>query len=351
MKKLLISIWIIFSLSIILSGNVLGEKIISPEKAVSLALEENLDLKIAELELESARYNYRKNRAINLTGKSRTQQLKAEYELAEAENTYHNTNSDIVNEIISKYYDLYLAEKMITIKEKSRKLEEILLEDIKKLVETGEKGELELLQQKNTYNTEGYNLKEVRHNYRQFLREFKNLTGINSSIEIELKKAVKPEILEIEREKVREKVLDNNLQLNLHKKNLKLVEAQKKKNLVRSIPELSKKIMENDYLIEQIKKEVIREDLEKEVENLYFEFQQSIKKIELERENLNESRASYNIAEQQFESGLNTRRDLLQVELEKLEAEYEYISAIGNYYINEKRLKQLITPEAGVLSK
>ncbi|MFW5998684.1 MAG: hypothetical protein ACOCP5_02905, partial [Halanaerobiaceae bacterium] len=101
MKRILIVFMIIFSFHLVFATGAIGEEeVIDLEDAILMAIEENTELEIAELELENAEHNYQKNLASNIGSSSRTDKLNAEYDLANAEDTYYNTKNDVINEII-----------------------------------------------------------------------------------------------------------------------------------------------------------------------------------------------------------------------------------------------------------
>lgn len=57
----------------------------------------------------------------------------------------------------------------------------------------------------------------------------------------------------------------------------------------------------------------------------------------------------YRIREQQYAAGLITRVEVLEYELNLLQARYNYYSAIANYYQAENNLRQNLNLQTGVL--
>lgn len=72
----------------------------------------------------------------------------------------------------------------------------------------------------------------------------------------------------------------------------------------------------------------------------YYLFQQAVKRLGLSQDNIKKIRENYQIIKAQIEAGLKTDNDLLEAEVQLLQAEYTLQQAITNYYLNELQIKQ-----------
>ncbi|QTL99126.1 hypothetical protein GM661_14755 [Iocasia frigidifontis] len=62
-----------------------------------------------------------------------------------------------------------------------------------------------------------------------------------------------------------------------------------------------------------------------------------------------ETQEEYKISKKQYDVGLLTRTEAIQYEVNMMEAEYEYLSAIANYYLAKQVLQQEMNLQSGVL--
>ena len=79
------------------------EKLIGLGELLELVLENNIELKLAELNLEDAGLDYKKAELNNLMSKSRLIKLQNELQMAYARKSFKDTRDGIIMDIISKY--------------------------------------------------------------------------------------------------------------------------------------------------------------------------------------------------------------------------------------------------------
>jgi outer membrane protein TolC len=106
-------------------------------QAINLALENNLNLKIANLDLENAQIDYEKTKANNLLTESRYIELQGDLGLLQAKDNYTQTGNQVIIDVVQKYLQLNQAKKNITAKSKEAELEKNLLEEVKAQVKAG----------------------------------------------------------------------------------------------------------------------------------------------------------------------------------------------------------------------
>jgi len=92
-------------------------------QAINLALENNLNLKIANLDLENAQIDYQKTKANNLLTESRYIELQGDLGLLQAEDNYNQTRNEVIIDVVQKFLQLNQAKKNITAKRKEAELE------------------------------------------------------------------------------------------------------------------------------------------------------------------------------------------------------------------------------------
>ena len=338
MKKLLVFFMIFLFL---ISGGVKGEETelqqLNINSAIDRVLEKNLDLKIARLDLDKAELQYKKEKASNLSSKSRYSEMQAKYNFKTAENNYETTYNDLLQQVIDLYTQVWLQKMNIGIKEKQVKLESELLKKAEAEREIGEISRVELLEQQNTFKDAEFNLETARDNYNQSLRELKNLLGIKEA-SINLKDIKAPEIWNIKVSEAVEKALKNSKNLQLKKEAVELASIDLNKAEVTS-SRLDKQIKEIELKKAELSRENTEENIKSNTREKFYQFKQSVKQMNLKKERLKEAAQKYNLQQEQYQAGLITQTDVLQYEINMIQARHDYRSAIATYYQNEFVLK------------
>ena len=336
---------------IVMSGVSYGAEIqhLKLSKAIQLALTQNLDLKIAELNMSNDKLSYQKIQANNIFSESNLMDLQAKIALAKAKNTYLQTRNQIVIELYQKYNQIINSQMDIQIKEKKLELENKILQTVNKGVERGHRGQLELLQQQNKYDNALFDLEKVNDNYQQFLWELKFYLGI----EVESKLSLTTDIFplskwKITQQEVIEMAVEKNMILEVRKRNIELAELKFKRAKVVDTPKLDQKILKNNKKLAKLQYKMSINDLKSKVQKKFYLYRQATKKLNLSLHNLKQAEKNYEIIKKQERVGLKTKNDLLVAKINQLQADYNYKGAIVNYNLQKLQLKNLLGFEIGV---
>jgi len=313
-------------------------------QAINLALENNLNLKIANLDLENAQIDYEKTKANNLLTESRYIQLQGDLGLLQAKDNYTQTRNQVIIDVVQKYLQLNQAKKNITTKSKETELEKNLLEEVKAQVKAGHKGSLDLLQQENNYYNTVFNLEKANDDYQQSFREFKLELGLNNQEEEEfnLVEVDYPKVWEIGEEEVLKKAIENSFALELRKRQIELAEVDLERAEVTASPELDLQKLKNNVELANLTYEKTQKELNNSIKKQFYTYKQAINSLDLSQQNLNQAQENNNIIIEQVKAGLKTKNDLLSAEISLLQAEYNLKSAILSNYMNKLNLQQLM---------
>jgi len=317
---------------------------INLSQAINLALENNLNLKIANLDLENAQIDYQKTKANNLLTESRYIELQGDLGLLQAKDNYTQTRNQVIIDVVQKYLQLNQAEKNITTKSKEAELEKNLLEEAKAQVKAGHKGNLDLLRQKNKYNNAVFDLEKANDDYHQSFREFKLELGINNQEEKEFNLAEidYPEIWEIDEEEALKKAIENSFILELRKRQIELAKVDLERAEAAASPELDLRKLRNNIELANLNSTQTQKELANSIRKQFYAYKQSINGLDLSQQNLNQAQENNSIIIDQVKAGLKTKNDLLSAEISLLQAEYNLNSAILNYYTNKLTMQKLI---------
>jgi len=312
-------------------------------QAINLALENNLSLKIAHLDLENAQIDYEKTKADNLLIGSRYIELQGDLGLLQAKDNYNNTRNEVIIDVVQKYLQLNQAKKDIAVKEKEVELERNLLEEVKAQVKAGHKGRLDLLQQENKYSNSIFNLEKANDDYHQYFREFKVELGLNNQEEeFNLIEVNYPEVWKIDEEEALKKAIENSFALELRKRQIELAEVDLERAEVTASPELDLQKLKNNVELANLTYEKTQKELNNSISEQYYTYKQSINSLDLSQQNSIQAEENNNIITEQVKAGLKTKNDLLSAEISLLQAEYNLKSAILSYYMNKLDLQQLM---------
>ncbi|MGB2783169.1 MAG: TolC family protein [Atribacterota bacterium] len=317
---------------------------INLSQAINLALENNLNLKIANLDLENAQIDYEKTKANNLLTESRYIELQGDLGLLQAKDNYNQTGNEVIIDVIQKYLQLNQAKKIIITKSKEAELEKSLLEEIRAQVKAGHKGNLELLQQENSYNNAVFNLEKANDDYHQSYRELKLELGLNDQEEEEfnLVEVEYPKVWQIDEEEALKKAIENSFILELRKRQIELDRIDLERAEVAASPELDLRKLKNNVELSNLNFNKTQKELSNSIKKQFYAYKQSINSLDLSRQNLNQARENNSILVEQVKAGLKTKKDLLSAEINLLQAEHSLNSAILNYYTAKLTLQKLI---------
>ncbi len=313
-------------------------------QAINLALENNLSLKIAHLDLENAQIDYEKTKANNLLTESRYIELQGDLGLLQAKDNYNQTRNEVIIDVVQKYLQLNQAKKNIISVSKEAELEKNLLEEIRAQVNAGHKGNLDLLQQENRHNNAVFDLEKANDDYHQSFGEFKLELGLDNQEEEEfsLVEVDYPIVWQIDEEEALEKAIENSFVLELGKRQIELAKVDLERAEVAASPELDLRKLRNNIELANINFNKTQKELTNSITKQYYTYKQTINSLDLSQQNLNQAQENNSIIIDQVKAGLKTKNDLLSAEISLLQTEYNLNSAILNYYMNKLTMQKLI---------
>ena len=345
-KNILNRIILFFVIFFIFSGTLMGAELkeLDLSQAINLALENNLSLKIAYLDLENAQIDYEKTKANNLLTKSRYIELQGDLGLLQAKDNYTQTRNQVIIDVVQKYLQLNQAKKNITNKSKETELERNLLEEVKAQVKAGHKGSLDLLRQENKYYNAIFNLEKANDDYRQSFREFKLELGLNNQEEekFNLVEVDYPKVWEISEEEVLKKAIENSFILELRKRQIELAKVDLERAEVAASPELDLRKLKNNIELANLNFNKTQKELNNSIRKQFYTYKQAINNLDLSQQNLNQAQENNGIVIDQVKAGLKTKNDLLSAEISLLQAEHNLKSTILNCYMAKLTMQKLI---------
>ena len=351
-KNIVSKLILFFIIFFIFSGILFGAEPTQPteakeidlSQAVNLALENNLNLKIANLDLENAQIDYEKTKANNLLTESRYIELQGDLGLLQAKDNYTQNRNQVIIDVVQKYLQSNQAKRDIIVKDKEAELEKKLLEEVNAQVKSGHKGRLDLLGQENKYNNAIFNLEKAKDDYNQSFRELKLKLGLNNQDgeEYNITEVDYPQVWEMGEEEALKKAIENSFTLELRRKQIELAKIDLERAEVAASPELDLQELKNDIELANLNYDKTQKELNNSIRKQFYVYKQAIDSLDLNQQNLNQERENHGIISEQVKAGLKTESDLWSAEISLLQAEYNLNSAILDYYMNKLTMQKLI---------
>ncbi|PRX34892.1 outer membrane efflux protein [Orenia metallireducens] len=308
-------------------------------EAVQIALEDSIDLEIAKLDLANAKLTYQRSQAENLINQSVYSNLEAQRNLLQAQKDYYQSQTGLINQVLTEYSELILLNKKLKLTEKKVELEKSLLDKVELAVKRGYKDDLELLKQKNDYNEILLSLEELSDDYQEKLINLKLTLDLNTEQNLNLQTWSLEKIWKLDKAEIIASAVKNSFDLQVKEEVVELAQRELERAQQVSTPKLDLQELENNLKIAKLEKESSKKELIITIEQDYYSFKQAIKKIDSEEAKSAASREEYQLVQQEQEKGLKSADDLLSAEIEFLEAEYNYQAAIVDYYLNRLQLQ------------
>ncbi len=339
----LVVVMLVTVASLVMAGE---ELTLKPSQALDLALENNIDLQIAAIQLENSEIDYKKS---TITGQQESQfdKLQLELQIDQARNSYNNTEKSLIIGVFDKYLNILKDKEDIAIEEKKLNLQERRYELAEARYEAGHIGELDFRNAKQSYENAKRNLEYLKNDLDQTLREFKNYLGLENDQQLILLKIETPEVAELDETEVIEQIIDNNFSLEVDRRRLELAEMQVQRARVSSVPELDLQKIKNDRDIDALRLQRNEQNSFNSAQAQYNSFQRVIDQLENSQINLEQTKENFAITEKQYQAGIKTENDYLSAEISLLEAENNYYGAVVSYYISELNLKESMGLDIG----
>jgi len=138
------------------------------------------------------------------------------------------------------------------------------------------------------------------------------------------------------------------MDLKLKEMNLELAKLNKKRTEITS-SKIDRKIAEKTVEEAEISKKRAKSDIENNSVLAYHDYQQAIEEMKLKNSNFEKAKEDYRLKKEQYDEGLITESELLNYEINEMQAEYEYLSAVANYYNKRIALRQQMNVELEVI--
>lgn len=314
---------------------------------VSLALEKNIDLKLAEISLEDAKIEYKRAQLNNLLTNSRLVELQSELQMVQAEENYKNTRNAVLMDIVNNYLRISSLQQQLLTAEKEVQLEGKRVEEVAAQVKLGYKSSLELFSQESSYQSAINGLEKLRGDLEQTIRDLRQKLALDAEVEISILELGKPEIWEVDEEDLSLAASSSTL-LEIRAGQVEIARSDLERARVSGTAEMEIRKKELALARAELELEKERQNQELKINNAYHQYTQAVKNMNMAEKSLLQAEEHYKIIKEQNEAGFVSNNDLLSSELSLYKARDYYQSAISNYYLAMMQLQQAMGRELEV---
>jgi outer membrane protein TolC len=317
--------------------------VITVEKAVELAGDNNLALQAARLELQHAEKQLIKAQADAAVTPSPVALRQAEVEVEVQRILLEQARSQVDLEVRSAYYGVLSQMQKKAIAEKSLAQAEEHLEIITTKAKEGLATKLDLVNaEKNAIQAKAA-LEAASAEEELAVLELKRVIGLAYSepISIELSE-VEPEPIDLSPEKVVERVLASSLELLRLQWALEISQLQEES----ARNEYTAPLLKDIYTNRRMKAEL---DLRQATRSVYLEakrawnnLKQAQSRVKLAEKELEAAQENYRITKSRFDGGLEIPNNLLRAQIDLTSAEHALVTAIFEYNLARIRLLNLM---------
>ena len=306
---------------------------INLEKTYELMKRNDVDFKLVKLKLDNLILETKENKINNLLVNSKIEEKKIELNFEKTKNNYLNEKNQRLIYIAEKYFKLLELKKEKNIKEKEILYESELLETIKA--------------EENNLNNSIVISENIKSDYKQELREFKYILGINQSINIELENKIEYEIDKKLNEINYNKNINDKEEIKLIKQEIKILEDEIKKAEIKEIAQIKISELKNNLQIKKLQKEKLIWELTNNLRRQHYLYKKAVNNLKMRKNNLKTVKENHFLLNQQYKKGMIKKIDLLNSELNLLKEKANYEKSIYNYHLNLLKLRNILGENLG----
>ncbi|NMB01910.1 MAG: TolC family protein [Firmicutes bacterium] len=315
---------------------------LSFEQAVELMNENNLGLKIAEINLEIAEIDYQKAMASNLMSGSQQSKMQAEHSLERARNTYRTAKRNNYLEIFRAYTDVLSAERALEIRELERSIAEHDYTIVQEKVRIGDAGRLDDLQELNRLEAAKRAELAAEHTLAETTRQLKRLVGLTEDTALKLGLEFALPELDLTLEESIALGLENSFNLWDQKSSLELQERQLQTSKIDGSAPIDVKRAELNITISRLNLEQEQASIVESITSSYHSLTDNRARLTSAERDWEIAQETYAIYQQQEEAGLITEMQLLQHKISMLNSHNNWQDAKVAYLISFLQFHHLL---------
>jgi len=320
-------------------------KKLSLEESINIALENNLDLKMAEYATSLREVEYEQAQASNLLQASILNLKNAEFSLKQAKGSLEEKRREVILEVMDAYFRVLRAEQKVQIEKMALQEARESLKIVKNKFSLGDASKKDLLQAEINLSSAEFGLTQAQHEFEIAQIDFNKVLGLSLESQFELTDTFSVEPLNVSIEKSVKEALKNRYEVKKAQDDLELAKIKWDLSQNEYTPELEKKNakikLENARLnLEEVKRQITRE-----IHQLFRDLKEKRTNIQITERKEKLKQEAYSIAQKQYKAGLINATDLLDAQIELTQAQLSAVDALFEYNLAKAKFIKALAAE------
>lgn len=314
--------------------------------AVELAHANNVELKLAELELEKARLGLEQVRAMSLIEPSPTLQLQAEAGVTLAERSLSLTKQRIAFDVEEAYYNVLRLQNMLAVLDEAEQMARRQLEVAESRRSAGVATDIDVLKAGTALLQTQADKAQAEDSLVLVLARFRQILGLEADVDIVLDETVVTrELVDMTLEQAVAEALSNRLELTQVRIGVEVAEKELALATNDYTPELTRLQAELELQQARLRARQARDGIALDVQNAYNNMQDAYRRLAVAQQRLAEMEEQWRVVQALFDARMATDVELLQGQTGLAEARTSAVNAVFDYNIARAKFFQAIARE------
>lgn len=301
------------------------------DRAVDLALENDLSAQIAALAFEEAQVNYERSLAANLLEASAHARRSAENARRSAAIAYENARADIALATVDRYVAVLRGRLDLAIAEKRLEIARLDLASTERRVALGTANELDLLSASAGAESAALSRTGAENALLRATRDLAVSLGMGAQTELQLEPELPFLAFDYALESSIQRAIERNPSVFSAQAALEDAEIEVELAQSEGVAPLELKLLELELRRSQLELEQARRNVERSVTAGFNELVRTSESLQIVEANLTAQERRYAAMQEQFRAGLRSERELLQAEISLAQARADRFDAAGAY--------------------
>lgn len=316
-------------------------QVVNFQKAVNLALQNNIDLKIAQLTLDNSQIDLEKSK-ISGDADTRAEQLSLDLDVAKSQDTYETAQYNIIYGLISDFIDLTKKRQAVELAEKQVRLKEMDLKQTNELFQRKSATNNDVKNAKSALDDQTLTLKKSKEDLARLIDNLKAKTGLKGDVQFKELNLNDITQLSLNLETAIQKALTASFEMKDRDTKLKLAELDLEKGQLESKPELELKKLANNKAIAEYRLHQTKDNVAQDVKDLFSSLEQSWKTIDIRSNDYEVAQKNFKQTSTGYQKGLYTETQFLQNNIALLNSDKALFSAKADYILKVAQLYNLL---------
>lgn len=314
--------------------------------AVELAHANNVELKLAELELEKARLGLEQVRAMSLIEPSPTLQLQAEAGVTLAERSLSLTKQRIAFDVEEAYYNVLRLQNVLAVLDEAEQMARRQLEVAESRRSAGVATDIDVLKAGTALLQTQADKAQAEDSLVLVLARFRQILGLEADVDIVLDETVVTrELVDMTLEQAVAEALSNRLELTQVRIGVEVAEKELALATNDYTPELTRLQAELELQQARLRARQARDGIALDVQNAYNNMQDAYRRLAVAQQRLAEMEEQWRVVQALFDARMATDVELLQGQTGLAEARTSAVNAVFDYNIARAKFFQAIARE------